>query len=100
MPPDIAVASRKRNRRLLSVILVRNGELLATFSTTGSQNAAAILRCHSLTEAVLVHATAVVGLECSFHCELSFIVYYRYTDLRERHGQSRYGLQNYGFFLN
>lgn len=53
--------------RLLAVMLVRNGELLATLGAAGGQNATAILRGHSLTEAVLVHATAVVGLKCSFH---------------------------------
>lgn len=53
--------------RLLAVMLVRNGELLATLGAAGGQNATAILRGHSLTEAVLVHTTAVVGLKCSFH---------------------------------
>jgi len=52
---------------LLAVVLVGNGQLLASFGSTRSQHAAAILRGHSLAEAVLVHSPAIVGLECSFH---------------------------------
>lgn len=63
--------------RLFSVMLVRNGQLLATFSATSSQHAAAVLSCHSLAEAVLVNATAVVRLKCSFHFAL-FIFYCYY----------------------
>lgn len=81
------------------MILVRNSELLTTLGATGGQDATTILRGHSLTEAVLVHATAIVGLERSFHFALSFYCYYRYNALRKRRGHSRYGLQNYGFFL-
>ena len=72
------------------MILVRNSELLTTLGATGGQDATTILRGHSLTEAVL---------ERSFHFALSFYCYYRYNALRERRGHSRYGLQNYGFFL-
>ena len=36
-------------------------------TATGSQYAAAVLCCHSLTETVLVYTAAVVGLKCSFH---------------------------------
>ena len=90
----------KRNDDLLTVILVRDGELLAAFSATAGQDATAILAGHSLAEAVLVDATAVVWLECSFHCCLSFIVYYHHKAPRERRTHSRYGLQNYRFFLN
>ena len=53
---------------LLSVILVRNSKFFTTFGTTGSQYAATILCCHSLTETMLVYPSPVVGLECSFHC--------------------------------
>jgi hypothetical protein len=52
------------------VILVRNRQLLATLGTTSGQNAATILGGHSLTEAVLVNATAIVRLKCSLHCFL------------------------------
>jgi hypothetical protein len=52
------------------VILVRNRQLLTTLSAARSQNAATILGSHSLTEAVLVDATAIVRLKCSFHCFL------------------------------
>jgi len=55
------------------VTLVRNGQLLATLGTTGGQDATAILRGHALAETMLVHAAAIVGLECSFHCFLLFL---------------------------
>ena len=53
---------------LLSVILVRYGQLLAALCTARSQDAAAILGGHALAETMLVHAATVVGLKCSFHC--------------------------------
>ena len=59
-------------RRLLSVVLVRDGQLLATLGTARSQHAAAVLRGHALAEAMLVHAAAIVGLKCSFHCFILF----------------------------
>ena len=52
---------------LFAVVLIRNGQLLTTFCTTCRQNTATILRCHTLAETMFVGATAVVGLECSFH---------------------------------
>ena len=55
--------------------LVSYGQLLATLSTAGSQYAATICGSHSLTETVLVVATAIVGLECSFHCFMSFYLF-------------------------
>jgi len=55
-------------KELLSVVLVRNGQLLATLSAARCQYAAAILCCHSLAETVLVYTTAIVRLKCSFHC--------------------------------
>ena len=62
------------NSGLLSVMLIRNRSLLAALSTTGSQYAATILGGHSLTEAVLVDATAIVRLKCSFHCFLFLFI--------------------------
>ena len=53
--------------RLLAVMLIRNGQLLAPFGTAGSQHTTAVLCGHSLAETVLVHSSAIVGLECSFH---------------------------------
>ncbi len=67
---------------LFSVVFVRNGQLLASFSTTSSQHAAAVFSCHSLAEAVLVYATAVVRLKCSFHFAL-FIFYCYYLFERD-----------------
>ena len=61
-------------RSLLTVVLVRNCELLAAMGTTGSQNATAVLRGHTLTEAMLVHTTAVVRLKCSLHLLFVFIL--------------------------
>lgn len=60
---------------LLTVVLIRDGQLLAAMLTTAGEHATAVLRCHTLTETVLVHAAAVVGLKCSFHC-CSFILIY------------------------
>jgi len=56
---------------LLSVVLIANGELLATLGTTRSQYATTILGGHALAEAMLVHAAAIVWLKCSFHCNES-----------------------------
>jgi hypothetical protein len=70
-------------------MLIRYGQLLTAFGTTGSQHAATILGSHSLTESVLVHSPAVVGLECSFHLYFLFIRYF-----------FPFGLQNYSFHLN
>ena len=61
-------------KELLAVVLVRDGQFLAAMSTTGSQHATAILCGHSLAEAVLVDATAVVWLKCSFHCCILFLL--------------------------
>ena len=47
--------------------LVGYGQLLATFCAARSQYAATVSGSHSLTETVLVVATAIVGLERSFH---------------------------------
>ena len=55
--------------------LVRNGQFLAAFGTTRSQYTTAIGCGHSLTEAVLVVATAVVGLKCSFHIFLRYLLF-------------------------
>ena len=55
-------------------MLVRYCQLLAAFSTAGSQYAATILCCHTLAEAMLVHAAAVVRLKRSFHCFILFFI--------------------------
>lgn len=57
------------------MVLVRNSELLTAVSTTGSQHAATILGSHSLAETMLVHATTVVRLKCSFHLDI-YLNYY------------------------
>jgi len=61
---------------LFAVMLIAHGELLAAMCAARRQNAAAILRGHSLTEAVFVHAAAVVGLECSFHRSMLFVLFF------------------------
>ena len=53
---------------LLSVSLVRNGQLLAALCTARSQDATAILGGHTLAETMLVYAATIVRLKCSFHC--------------------------------
>ena len=50
------------------MVLVRYGQLLAALCTARSQDATAILGGHALAETMLVHAAAIVGLKCSFHC--------------------------------
>ena len=59
------------------MILVRNCQLLAALSATSSQYSTTVLGGHSLTEAVLVYATAIVWLKCSLHCEylFNFVIY-------------------------
>jgi len=75
---------------LLSVVLVRYGQLFAALCTARSQDATAILSGHALAETMLVYAATIVRLKCSFHCFILnlFIVI--------RH----FGLQNYIFLLN
>ena len=68
------------------MMLVRNGQLLTTLRTAGSQNATTILCCHTLTETMLVHATAIVRLKCSFHCLIIFFYcYYSISDCKSTH---------------
>ena len=63
-----------KDLRLLSVMLIRYGQLLAALGTTRCEHAAAVLGGHSLTETVLVDSPAIVWLECSFHLDLLFFV--------------------------
>ena len=60
--------------------LIANGELLTTLCAARSQNAAAVLGGHTLAETMLVHATAIVWLKCSFHCNESLFIS---TNLRD-----------------
>lgn len=60
---------------LLSVMLAANGELLTSVCTTWCKYATAVLSWHTLAEAVLVYATAVVWLECSFHFVLRYLIF-------------------------
>ena len=59
----------------LPPVLGGNGEFLASVTTAGGENAAAVGGTHALTEAVLVDALAVRRLECSFH--ISIFIYFR-----------------------
>ena len=58
---------------LLSVVLIGNGEFLAALGAARSQHTTTVLGGHSLTETVLVHSPAIVGLKCSFHYYYVFI---------------------------
>ena len=60
-PDDITCRSR-----LLSVVLVRYCQLLAAMCAARSQYATTILGSHTLTETMLVHATTIVRLKCSW----------------------------------
>ena len=55
-------------KRILSVEVVRYGQSLSAFGTTGSQYATTVGGSHSGTEAVFVFLLSVRGLKCSFHC--------------------------------
>lgn len=79
-------------KELLAVVLVRDGQFLAAMSATGSQHATPILCGHSLAETVLVDATAVVRLKCSFHLYL-LLIYYLFLLFSSL--CPSYGLQNY-----
>ena len=59
------------------MVLVRNSEFLTAVCTAGSKYATTILGLHTLTETMLVHAAAVVWLECSFHIRfiLDFVLF-------------------------
>ena len=60
----------------LAVYFVRNGEFLATFSATSGEYATTVSGQHALTETMLVVSLSVVGLECSFHCDMLFLIFY------------------------
>lgn len=75
------------------MVLVRDSELLAAMCAAGSEYSATVLSLHALAETVLVHAAAIVWLECSFHFIVilllfCFIVY-----------NSQFGLQKYVIIL-
>lgn len=58
-----------------AVYFVRNGEFLATFSATSGEYATTVSGQHALTETMLVVSLSVVGLECSFHCDMLFLIF-------------------------
>ena len=58
------------------MLLVRNGQLLATLSAAACQYTTTIGSSHSLTETMLVSTAAVRGLECSFH---SYVLFYLFS---------------------
>lgn len=66
------------------MVLRANSKLLATMCATRSKYATTVLSCHASTETMLVHATAVVWLKCSFHCCcILFVIFDSY--LTEKH---------------
>ena len=65
---------------ILPTVFVRDGEFLAGVTTTCAQYAAAIGGSHACAEAVLVHALALGGLECSFH--ISSFLYFSHKGLQ------------------
>jgi hypothetical protein len=71
-------------------MLIANAQLFAAFSAAGSQHAATVLGSHSLTETVLVHSSAIVGLECSFH-RFFYVLFVLFLNL---------GCKSTHFFLN
>ena len=70
------------------MLLVRNGQLLATLCAAACQYTTTIGSGHSLTETVLVCAATVRGLECSFH---SYVLLYMFHTMG-------FGVQNYILF--
>ena len=76
------VLNRRRKRRfcfrkfswLFSAhAFVRNGEFFSPFCTTSGQHSATISGGHSFSETMLVFASSVRRLECSFHLILAFV---------------------------
>ena len=65
---------KQREKLVLAVYFIGNGQLLAALGTTSGQYAATISRLHALTETMFVVSLAVVGLECSFHCVYAVFV--------------------------
>lgn len=61
---------------LLAGDVVGYGKRSAAFGAAACQYFAAIFSGHSLAEAVFVHATAVGGLECSFHRVWLFVIFW------------------------
>ena len=59
------------------MLLVRNGQLLASLCATRCQYATAIGCGHSFTETVLVLTATVVGLKCSFHILIFFLLLFQ-----------------------
>ena len=60
--------------KLFTVSFVRNSKFFTTLSTTRCENATTILSLHTLTESVLVNATAIVWLKCSFHILSNYLL--------------------------
>ena len=67
--------SCRHNRRLLAMMLIGYGQLLAALGAARSQHAASVLSGHALAETMLVHAATIVGLKCSFHRSI-YCLYY------------------------
>ena len=60
---------------LLSVVLVGYGQLLTSTGAARRKHSTTIFCCHSLAESVLVHATTIVRLKCSFHFIVVILIY-------------------------
>lgn len=73
-----------------AVYFVRNGEFLATFSATSGEYATTVSGQHTLTETMLVVSLSVVGLECSFHCDMLFLIFYCSALCRSGDSAARY----------
>ena len=59
---------------LFSVMFTGNAKRFATLSATSRKYAATIRCFHTMTETVLVHSLSVVGLKCSFHCLILYLL--------------------------
>lgn len=71
-------------------VLRQNGEFLATFSATSGEYATTVSGQHALTETMLVVSLSVVGLECSFHCDMLFLIFYCSALCRSGDSAARY----------
>ena len=94
--------SRYRGAALFAVVLVADSELLAAMCAAVCQYATTILCWHTLTETMLVHATAIVWLKCSFHFVLRYLVfiYCCWAIKVATEYTAQFGVQRYLFLFN
>jgi hypothetical protein len=84
---------------LLTTAFVGYGQFLSAFSTACSQYATTVSGSHSLQKAVFVTTLALRGLECTFHCFISLILFNNRFVFSARLAKRAKGLQRYDIFF-